>query len=402
MQEEEKRIGIFLYYPGSLKFHPSIMNSAQMCIEQGYKVDIFKCFNEDEGISWSDKLRVVHACKYRSNPILRLVSLLKFILKSQRYIEECNYSALIGIDAYGLILGGLLSKRSKAPLVYYSLEILSSKFNYITLIQKNVFERTLYRVHNYFLKLFERKFQKTVKFTVVQDQNRWTLLKGINKINYPMDVIFVPNSPFGIGKDEQLTASGYLLSKFGIENKIVVLYAGSLGEWTGIDSILSHVYSWPKDTLFLVHGRGNKPFIQKLQKRIPLYPNVMLSLDHLEETEYVKLIKAAHIGFVWYSDKDDPNVFTIGAASGKLFYYLKYGLPVISNKWPGLVDIIEGGKAGICVDSEENIGSSVAEIMSNYEYYSQNAKFCFEQYEFGNHFEKVIKNIQNISSSKLL
>jgi len=389
------RIGIFLYYPGSLKFHPSIMNSAKMWMQHGYGVDIFKPFNQDEGIISNDELTVVHVCKYQSNPILRIKSLFDFFSNCLKYLNNKIYKVLIGIDAYGLIISGIISFFLKIPYIYFSLEILSTKFNYISLKQKNILGKTGYLMHHCIIKLFERYFHRKALFTIIQDENRWKTLKRINRINHKAEVLFVPNAPLkdNNGFSENIN---YLNNKYGIsKSKKVVLYAGSLGEWVGIDRILNNMDNWPDDVVFVVHGRGNPLFIEHLKNNIisKHSNNVILSLDQLREDEYNLLVRSSHIGISWYYDKEDPNVYTIGAASGKLFYYLKHCLPTIINRWPGLVEIVDGWRCGICVDSEYDIGSAIKKILLNYRFYSDNAKKCFEQYEFSRHYQMVINRV---------
>ena len=388
------RIGIFLYYPGSLKFHPSIVNSAKMWIKNGYKVDVFNPYNPDEGIVSDDNFNVFHVCKYKSNPIMRVISLVIFLMNSYSYMKKRKYKLLIGIDAYGLIIAGCLKSIFKVPLIYHSLEILMpTRFNYISLKKKRLLKKMGYIIHHSIIKIFERYFHKKSLLTIIQDEKRWSVLKRVNKLNYKSPVIYVPNSPM---KDKLPNEkSDYLRKKFQIsENKKIVLYAGSLGEWIGIDRILNNMTNWPAEVVFVIHGRGNPDFIVKLKKIIDKCPvQVILSLDQFIEDEYNLLVKSADIGIVWYHDFEDPNVYYIGAASGKIFYYLKYGLPVITNGWPGLQEIVEKNSAGICVDREIDIGLAIEKILTNYNFYSDNAKQCFKLYEFSSHYQKVIEEL---------
>ena len=390
------RIGILLYYIGSLKFNPSIVNSAKMLIKNGYKVDILKPYNPDEGIESNNDLNIIHVCRYKSNPVARVISLLKFIKSSLFYIKNKNrnYKVLIGIDAYGLIISGILKYLLKIPLVYFSLEILSPKFNYISLKKKNILQRNAYILHHYLIKFFERFFHKQVLFTIIQDKNRWEILREINRLDNNSKAIFVPNSPL---KDEgTIENTDYLHNKYGIpQNKKIVLYAGSLGEWTGIDKVFNSISAWPDEVVFVIHGRGMPQFIDYLKGNIMAnYSHrVILSLDQLSENEYNLLVNSADIGIGWYKDLEDPNIYTIGASSGKIFYYLKYGLPVITNRLPDLVEIVERNNCGVCVSSEKDIGYAIKQILLNYKFYSDNAKKCFETYEFSIHYQEVINAV---------
>jgi glycosyltransferase involved in cell wall biosynthesis len=390
----QQRIGIFLYYQGSLKFHPSVVNSARLWIKNGFKVDIFKCFNSDEGLLPTEGMNIVHACLYKSNPFARIASIYQFLKTSYQTVKGKKYAVLIGIDAYGIIIAGIINLSVKAELLYHSLEILTSKFNFIALKQKTFQKKVMYMAHHYIVKLFEKYFHRKAFATIIQDQNRWYTLRSINGIDKASKVFLVPNSPLkdDMDKDE---GNDYLRNKYHIAaDKKIVLYAGSLGEWTGVDRILENVGTWPEDVVFVIHGRGNPVFIEHLKKIVARNENeVILSLDQLIEEEFNLLVRSANIGIVWYYDSLDPNVYTIGAASGKLFYYLKYGLPVIVNRWPGLVEIVSGNDCGICVDCETDIGAAIKTILDSHHYYSCNAEKCFEKYEFSRHYDKVLQKM---------
>ncbi len=387
---------MFLYYQGALKVHPSVVNAAKMFADDGCNVEIFKCFKDDEGVIQSDKIKIIHACMFKSSPLMRIVSLYQFLTNSLSYMRSKKYKALIGIDAYGIVIAGILNIHIKTKLVYHSLEILSSRFNYISLKQKNIIKKVIYKSHHYITKVFERFFNKRAIFTIIQDMNRWGTLREINKLSETSKVIMVPNSP--LKNDNGFTINeDYLRNKYHITvDKNIALYAGSLGEWTGIDKVLDGMNNWPDNVFFVVHGRGIPSFIELIRNRINQghSQKVILSLEILKEDEYNLLVNSSDIGIVWYYDKDDPNVYTIGAGSGKLFYYLKFGLPVIANRWPGLLEIVEGNKCGICVDSEKAIGPAIKMILHNYNLFSDNAKRCFEMYEFSKSYENVIQELR--------
>lgn len=393
---EGERVGILLYYPGSLKFHPSVVNSAIEWAKSGSSVDIFKCFNPDEGFDSNDEIRIIHTGPYRGNPFLRFFSVLRFASVVFSRVRERNYKVLIGVDAYGLIIAGIVSFFLKTRVAYLSLEILSTKSNYVSLKQKGFAVRTAYVIHHATTKMMEKYFHRRACLTIIQDAKRWEALCRLNKVRHDADVIFVPNSPL---KDDggPPPNSRYLRKKYAIpDRKRVVLYAGSLGKWTGIDRVLANVRSWPDDVVFVIHGRGNPEFVESLGKEIEKrYPQgVYLSLEQLREDEYNALLRSADVGIVWYNDAADPNVYTIGAASGKMFYYLKFGLPVITNNWPGLPEIVDSHKCGVCVENEEGMGAAIGMVLQDYRSYSENAVKCFESYEFSRHYQKVIERLK--------
>lgn len=382
------RIGIFLYYPGSLKFHPSIINSALVLTQKGYQVDIYKPFNEDEGSIPDPSIRVIHSCRYTGNPLLRILSLVSFVRNVFKHGK--NYCVLFGIDPYGLLIASLVNLRYRALLVYYSLEIHSTKMNNCDVRNRPFSRRLLYYWHLRLLKLVESCLHKNAALTLIQDETRWNILRQMNNVVDASDVIFIPNSP--MARTAEYSRSDYLSRRFGIpSDKKIVLYAGSLGEWIGVDRILLSVLNWSKEIVLVLHGRGNPTFVSHLMEyATKLDGRVIISLDQLIEEEYEIMVGSADIGISWYADKDDPNVYNIGAASGKLFYYLKHRLPVVTNQFPGLPEIVEKHGAGLCVETEADIGNALLDILEQYETFSQNAQKCFGEYEFSTNFARVV------------
>ena len=91
---------------------------------------------------------------------------------------------------------------------------------------------------------------------------------------------------------------------------------------------------------------------------------------HLEITSY------ARIGINFYRPDCLNKAF---CAPNKIYEFSGFGIPIIGNKIPGLVNTIGVNNAGICVDLiEKNIVKAINEIDDNYEKYSKNAKKFFD------------------------
>lgn len=389
----DKSVAIVLYYPGSLKFHPSIMNTAALLAADGYRVDIFKPFNPDEGDLPSSAIRVVHGCVYSGNPLTRILSLGKLIssmLKAGR-----AYSALIGIDAYGLLVASAANRRFRSPVIYFSLELLSLGMNACDVRTKGLLSRYGYYTHHALLKWIEKRLHRQAALTLIQDDTRWAVLRRLNGLRADAPAIFIPNSPFADKAPKP--PSDYLRRKFGIPaDKLIVLYAGSLGVWTGMDRIAEAAKTWSDRFVLVLHGRGLPQFMRDLSETAANSGGkIILSLDQLVESEYEEMLRSADIGLSWYADRDDPNVYYIGAGSGKLFYYLKHGLPVVTNRFPGLPEIVETNSVGVCLEQEGEIGDGLAGIEKEYQRFSENARSCFSQYEFANRFSDVLSFLRS-------
>ncbi|MCW1300575.1 MAG: glycosyltransferase [Candidatus Parvarchaeota archaeon] len=393
-----KRIAIIAYYPGPLRVHPSLIQAAHLLSEHFF-VDIFKCHNDLDTEVKNIFIDVIHFSKYQTNPFARIASLFKGLKVINKHIKKKGYISLICVDAYGLMLGGILKMFNNTPLIYYSLELLSSKTGHFS-TRGNPLKKFLYISHNLVLKSMERYFHRQVYLTIIQDEIRWHMLKRLNKIRKQAEVVFVPNSRI-VKEDTGSVKSRYLHNELGIpEDKIIVLYSGSIFEGIGIQHVIEESIKWPSNTVLVLHVRGNKNIIDTLiDKSAENSKNLYVLTKSYHEKEYYELLKSSSIGLVWYDDFVDPNYYYIGAASGKLFYYLECGLPVVARRLPGLAEILEYNKAGLCVDNARDIGTALKSIIENYDAYSQNAVLCHRKYDFRTHFKNVVDRLLLLKAS---
>lgn len=389
-----KSIAIIAYYPGPLRVHPSLRQAIYLLSEE-FNVDIYKCYHELDKEIVNKNVRIIHFGRYKSNPIYRIKSFLDCLIAVNNYHKTTQYIALIGIDAYGLLLAGIMKIFFGMPLVYYSLEILSPNTGHLSTTNNRLLRKVFYRLHNSILKFVERFFHKLVYFTIIQDELRWNVLKRLNKVTRNVETIFVPNSR--IVKTKNTSRSRFLYDILNIPDwQVIVLYSGSVFMGSGIHYVVKECDNWPTCLALVLHVRGNPKIIDMLCKYGNQKMNVYVLNKSYNEKEYYEMLKSASIGLVWYDDFVDPNYFYIGAASGKLFYYLECCLPVVARRLPGLEEILEREKAGICVEHVRDIGPALRLILENYSEYSKNAFLCHEKYDFRKHFTPIVEKLKSI------
>ncbi|KKO20373.1 MAG: hypothetical protein L3J18_00740 [Candidatus Brocadia sp.] len=394
MSTQIKRIAFFVHYMHPLKISPSIVNSAIMWAKSGYEVDIYKCESGNEGVNIPN-VNIIYVSKSipTLNPLKRISTVFSFIRNSYKYCKGRNYIRLIGFDPYGLIIAGALGIILRLPIVYYSLEVLTPA---VYRLQAKF--KVLHWLHYIVLKKLERFFHRRSELTVIQDKQRAELLYTTNAFSINNSVLFVPNSPLRDNGDYIKPRSNYLRVKYSIDmNSKIILYAGQISEAIGIRDLIQYTHLWPDGCVFVIHGFGPKDYIQKIISLKNQFPKVILSQDLLDENEYNTMIRSADIGIIWRIDKKNQNSFIMGAASGKMFYYLKSELPIISNKLPGLAELIEDTQCGICVDEETQVGDAILRLLNNFSFYQKNTTLCFKKYEFSKHYQKVIDIIERSS-----
>jgi glycosyltransferase involved in cell wall biosynthesis len=309
----------------------------------------------------------------------------RFLRKPQPLHEHCR--CLIGVDPDGLVLAYELA--NSTPVAYYSFELLLSDEVRTPAEQR--------------LKLQERRLSRQSPFVVVQDADRGRLLAEDNQLQWER-LVMVPNAPLGPARRIRGTIWH---TRFGLPaDRRILIHAGSLGKWTGIESILESVPTWPEPWVLVVHTRydaESSPYVDALRRRAD--PNrVFFSLKPVPRQGFDELIDSADVGLAFYIRTGDSwltqrNIQTIGLSSGKLGAYLRAGLPVIVNASTSVASTVEFNGCGIAAESAEHVGTALARIQADYDRYSQRACVFFDAHlDFGRTFRAVIDRIDRLDA----
>jgi glycosyltransferase involved in cell wall biosynthesis len=296
------------------------------------------------------------------------------------------YACLIGVDPDGLVLAASLA--DGAPVAYFSLELLLSD-ELTTAAERR-------------LKAQERTLSRAAPFIVVQDEDRGRLLADDNAIDADR-LALVPNAPPGPARR---APSRYWHTRFNLaEDRRIVLHAGSLGDWTGIEDLVRSVPAWPEPWLLVVHTRYDaetSPYVERLRAQAAP-TRVLFSLKPVDRQAYEDLVDGADVGLAFYVATGDSsftrrNVQTIGLSSGKLAHYLRAGLPTIVNRAASIGAPIERAGCGVSVEGADDVGAGLVRVAANYAQYSAAACRFFEQHlDFARAFGAVIDRIDALA-----
>ncbi|WP_281637401.1 hypothetical protein [Flavobacterium marginilacus] len=285
--------------------------------------------------------------------------------------KEDFFDVTFCVDSIGLFAYEK-SKINSKKIVNLSLEIsydLKKKSNWLNMI----------------LKKNERNYLKgKISFTLIQDHFRWQIYKRINNI-LDDNFVLLPNSIRMNLENEKIKKSNFFYKKFNLDTEtLIVLSAGMICDEVCSFEIAQAVgnYSFKNKTKIIFHNRlkngEEDPYLDKV--RTAGKENICLSLDPVLFSELHTVFNSAQIGLVIYNTNNtDENYNAIGAASGKLYQYLKYGLPLIASNTGGLRELVLENNLGVIVDTPSDIPSAIEKITSNYNWYSDNAKIAFEQ-----------------------
>jgi glycosyltransferase involved in cell wall biosynthesis len=295
------------------------------------------------------------------------------------------YDVAYCVDATGLYSLSKSGMRA-GRIVNISLEILDKQQSDLKNIRKQIKQAE------------SEMLRERVDRVVIQDHYRADALQrslGFQLQNFS----FLPNS---VRLNQTATKrSNYFhkLFNFDIDQKIV-LSAGMIADAVCSLNLSAAIGKWntslPVKTVF--HERmeipENKGYYEKV--RLAGSGKVFLSLKPVPFSDLHKIFSSADIGLAIYSKTHGDNFGIIGSASGKLFQYIKYGVPVIASDLPGLRELVLENELGIVVKSPDEVPAAIESILSNWERFSDNARKAFEErLNMNIYLEKVYQTIYN-------
>lgn len=135
----------------------------------------------------------------------------------------------------------------------------------------------------------------------------------------------------------------------GLDDRLVVIYAGAHGPANGLDLVLDaaeRLRETDSEALFLLVGDGvQKPALQRRADAAGL-DNVRFH-DPVPKDEIPELYEASDIGLHCL---DDVDLFKYGVSPNKLYDYMAARLPVITNAGGDVAAMVERADSGVAVE----------------------------------------------------
>ncbi len=368
MSPERERAAVFLCYYSIGKSSPVICLLEMLC--DCYSVDLH-LYNVSH-LNARVMQRINHVTQYSSD-----VDITK--IKENPFL---SYDHVIACDANGFALCKTLFPSCR-PL-YYSLELYFRDNAYNLHYPKQIMELERSEIH-------------TIKGLIIQSEERETLFRDEYHLSPAIPTFLLPITYMQHSSGER---SDYLRTKFNIPgNQKIALHLGGIQEQHCLLEVAAAFYN-VQDWALVMHGNAFGDYKKNLETfiRQNKLSNVYISDDYLEQIEDLDIVlKSADAGIAWYKNVS-PNFTTAGKSSGKISAYLRFGLPVIANKYKSTVEAIEGKGCGICVDSFERIPTALRNVEASYRYYSNNAICEYDSvYWFENYREALRKFIEKVS-----
>lgn len=357
----------------------SVLNTARFLSEMGYEVDLYLLRSDRFGapVFAGDRIRC-RPLAAASFPLNALRAAWRYLWPNRRYVFT------IGFDPQGAVITGVLSRLWRVPYMFHSLEIAGTD-------QGAPFKRRVRET-------IERWFIRGALFSLTQDDRRADALAC--QYDVPRSKVLVaPNTPMG---DALPARSDFLRKKLGIaEDECIVLAIGSLMRETMVDRVTRAAFSWPKGFVLVLHGWVPDPELEAWLRAQAARSNgrVHLSTELLPESRKYEVFQSADVGLVLFAPVGQNLTLAAGAA-GKLFDFMRVGVPVIGNDIPGMRELVEGNGIGHVVNDPEDIGSRLTEICAHRNEHRMAGLASYDRYRFENAYSGVLKRIENTLALK--
>ncbi|MBF2067317.1 MAG: hypothetical protein IGS39_23305 [Calothrix sp. C42_A2020_038] len=385
-----KSCSIF-FYEGWLGVAPTVINLAKILANIGYSVIIYagkhsdlihpSSLDENITVVYFDKPKFVDCIKHqlwkiKLSSLHNLVDFITFAIQIllwnfKQKNESLKREVSIGIDTNGSILAWIESFIFKSCLVYLSLELtIENQFRKFDKIRQ----------------LLERLSFRNSSCLLIQDEDRCDFLCTQLKYKHHQ-VFYLPNTvDYDASIADQKCINNYFREVFQLDEEkypYLVTQAGMLCDSVFAKELATAFKNIRNGFALIYHERRKRdleePYI-KLLKEINS-KNLFLSLNPLPYEQIHQVFDATTIGLALYREIDE-NYAKIAKASGKLSAYLQHGKPVIMSNLESLVKLNDKYKFGKVIQDiscSAEIESALQDIINNYELYSKNAKYCFEQ-----------------------
>ena len=301
-------------------------------------------------------------------------------LKKNKKIElNTAYSIYICFDPHGYFLCKELFPGARP--FYYSLELYFKDNCFNLGYPEEVMNK-------------ERSEINTIKGLIIQSREREVLFRKEYDLSDQVPTLFLPVTYL---QPSSIEKSSILRGKYNInDDKKIALHLGGIQEYHSCIE-LALAFSKLNDWVLIFHGYYFGDYIKKLRNTLKEneITNVIISEDVYELIEAMDtILMSCDIGIAWYNNVS-PNFATSGKSSGKISAYLRFGLPVIVNKYNSTVEAIEQTGCGVCVDDFSKIKDAVLKIEKNYDRYSDNCRKEYDMvYWFENYKTRILEFIR--------
>jgi glycosyltransferase involved in cell wall biosynthesis len=369
-----KRAAFFTYCSYDAINSP-MLNSAEYLAAQGYTVDIFARAPSSnfEVPKFQHGAIRYWVTEIPPGRIWSRLGRIRLLLKAWRELRRAACDFIVGFDPAGFQNAWLLSWLLKIPAVYHSLEFYEG-----TSFRQKVWQAA------------DRIFLKRAAWLITQDAMRADWLSRTYR--FPREKISVVyNTAFGEYTPQK---SRYFREMFKIaDQKKVVLAVGSLIQEHMILEAAEAARSWQPEFVLVIHGWfPNKAYEERIRSVVSQSGNRMfISTEFLPVARKYEVFQSADIGLVLFSPNTVNNIL-VGAAAGKLFEFVRCGVPVIVNELQGMRELVSGRCGVVCDAHLADLSGALLEVSGRYGTDSSLCCTFYAAYNFAGCYQKFLED----------
>lgn len=332
-------------YVGPLKFRGRLFKQIKTLQREGFECLLIHGQTEDNPPDYSIYDFPVFPIRVRQGKlrILTLASQLNFAQKAARVIKKIGVGTVVCV-ALQSALSGAIAKNQNPKIKFIfdnnelSLEMINSgvKRKVWSVIHKYIIRHTDVIIHaeNQRLNYFHRTYKTSAKPFLLENLPFYRKSSPVRDRSKKISCVYVGLFMPGRFCTEMLTA-------FSKENSL-------------------------NATFDMVGFYGRSEYKQTIDKTIA----------GMEDTSKIRILPPVHhndmydflasydIGLAFYSNTNLNNYY---CAPNKIYDYIQMGIPVVTNDYPGLIDVVQNNGIGVCIPKvdTEHIRSAVQKIDEN-------------------------------------
>jgi glycosyltransferase involved in cell wall biosynthesis len=193
----------------------------------------------------------------------------------------------------------------------------------------------------------ERRLRRAIhKFDLVVVPDEHRALRTAADLDLSVLPLVIENYP--------LRAEVPLSTSSASSDRFEVIYCGSLGFDQKLDVAIRSAKYWPDGVSLIIignHATGPARALIELGESVGVSDRIEF-LGWMDTHSAELRLSKANLGIGLLS-LDSAQFQTALGASNKRYQYMKAGLPQIGDRNPGVVDLIEGNRVGMCVGSHD-------------------------------------------------
>lgn len=130
--------------------------------------------------------------------------------------------------------------------------------------------------------------------------------------------------------------------------RVRMIYLGAFAHDRQIDEVVGAVAALGDIACLDIVGFGKESFVNGIRDLIQRFgaSNIRV-LPGIPYSQVGKMLEEYDVGLAFYKNTNLNNYY---CAPNKVYDYLMTGLPIITNSYPGLVDVVEKNRVGVCID----------------------------------------------------